>query len=148
MGRGVWDLVAFVPTRATDGNSSVSLAYTFSDLGNASKGITQYRIKQVDIDDHAKFSEIRAVRGFEQSGKIIVYPNPSNTGKVNVVFDDAEGTRDAVLMDLSGRVVKQWKGITGNLLQIDNLGQGMYSLKVINRDTGDQSVQKIVVNNR
>ena len=102
----------------------------------------------MDIDGRAKFSEIRAVRGYEQSGKIIVYPNPSTNGRVNVVFDDAEGTRDVMLMDLSGRMVKQWKGVTGNLLQIDNLGQGMYSLKVINRDSGVQTVEKIVVSNR
>lgn len=148
MGGGAWELLGFIPTQATDGNSSVPLTYTFSDVNNSSKGITQYRIKQVDIDGRAKFSEIRAVRGYEQSGKVIVYPNPSNNGKVNVVFDDAEGTRDVMLMDLSGRMLKQWKGVTGNLLQIDNLSQGMYSLKVLNRETGAQSVEKIVVNSR
>jgi len=148
MGRGIWELVAFVPTQALDGNSSSSLAYAFSDIDNSSKGITQYRIRQVDIDGRSKFSEIRSVRGFEQSGKIIVYPNPSNDGRVNVVFDDAEGTRDVMLMDMSGRMVKQWKGVTGNTLQIDNLIQGMYSLKVFNRETGEQNIQKIVINSR
>ncbi len=67
---------------------------------------------------------------------------------MNVVFDDAEGTRDVMVMDMSGRLVKQWKGVTGNLLQIDNLAQGMYSLRVINRDSGGQSIEKFVVNNR
>ena len=148
MGAGVWEVVSFIPTQATDGNSSVPLAYTFTDVANSSRGITQYRIKQVDIDGRARFSEIKAVRGYEQSGKIIVYPNPSTNGRVNVVFDDVEGTRDVMLMDMSGRLVKQWKGVTGNLLQIDNLTQGMYSLKVINRDTGVLGIEKIVVNNR
>ena len=148
MGAGVWELITFIPTQATEGNSSVPLAYTFTDVANSSKGVTQYRIKQVDIDGRARFSEVKAVRGYEQSGKIIVYPNPSTNGRVNVVFDDAEGTRDVMLMDMSGRLLRQWKGVTGNLLQVDNLMQGMYSLKVINRDTGVQSIEKIVVNNR
>jgi hypothetical protein len=148
MGAGVWEVVAFIPTKATDGNSSVPLTYTFTDAANSSLGISQYRIKQVDIDNRARFSEIRAVRGFQQAGKIIVYPNPSTNGRVNVMFDDAEGTRDVMLMDMSGRLVKQWKNVTGNLLQIDNLTQGMYSLKVINRDTGVQNIEKIVINNR
>jgi hypothetical protein len=148
MGSGAWDVVAFIPSQALDGNSSSPLAYTFNDINNSSKGITQYRIIQVDIDGRTKVSEIRAVRGFEQSGKIIVYPNPSNSGRVNVIFDDAEGTRDVMLMDISGRMIKQWKGITGNTLQIENLVQGMYSLKVVNRDTGEQHVEKLVVNNR
>ncbi|TMI79489.1 MAG: T9SS type A sorting domain-containing protein [Bacteroidetes bacterium] len=148
MGAGVWEFVAFVPTQANEGNSSMPLTYTFTDVGNSSKGVTQYRIKQVDIDSRARFSEVRAVRAYQQSGKIIVYPNPSTNGRVNVVFDDAEGTRDVMVMDMSGRLVKQWKGVTGNLLQIDNLAQGMYSLRVINRDTDSQSIEKFVVNNR
>jgi hypothetical protein len=147
MGNGVWNVVAFIPTQATDGNSSLPLTYTFTDL-NSSKGITQYRIRQVDIDGRAKFSEIRAVRGYEQKAKLIVYPNPSRDGRVNVVFDDVEGTRDVSLMDISGRMIKQWKAVTGNTLEIENLGQGMYSLRVIIRETGEQSVEKIVVNNR
>ena len=145
MGSGVWELLSFIPTQAANGNSSVPLTYTFTDVSNSSRGVTQYRIKQVDIDNRARFSEIRAVRGNDQSGKIIVYPNPSMNGRVNVVFDDIEGTRDVMLMDMSGRLVKQWKGVTGNLLQIDNLTQGMYTLKVINRDTGLQNVEKLVV---
>jgi hypothetical protein len=148
MGSGVWEVVAFISTQAADGNSSLPLTYTFSDVNNSSKGITHYRIRQVDIDGKSKYSEIRAVRGFEQSGKLIAYPNPSSDGRVNVVFDDAEGTRDVILMDISGRMIKQWKGVTGNTLQIDNLIQGMYSLKVLNRETGEQNIQKIVVNNR
>jgi hypothetical protein len=147
MGGGVWEIVAFVPSQAADGNSGSPLTYTFTDL-NSSKGITQYRIRQVDIDGRAKYSEIRAVRGFEQKAKLIVYPNPSRDGRVNVVFDDAEGTRDISLMDISGRMIKQWKAVTGNTLEIENLGQGMYSLRVVVRETGEQSIEKIVVNNR
>jgi hypothetical protein len=147
MGNGAWEVVAFIPSQAPDGNSGSPLVYTFTDL-NSSKGITQYRIRQVDIDGRAKYSEIRAVRGYEQKGKLIVYPNPSKDGRVNVVFDDAEGTRDVSLMDISGRMIKQWRAVTGNTLQIENLGQGMYSLKVVVRESGQQTVEKIVVNNR
>jgi len=147
MGNGVWSPVTFIPSQAADGNSSSALTYTFTDL-NSSKGITQYRIRQVDIDGRAKYSEIRAVRGYEQKAKLIVYPNPSRDGRVNVVFDDAEGTRDVSLMDISGRMIKQWKAVTGNTLEIENLGQGMYSLRVVVRETGEQSIEKIVVNNR
>jgi hypothetical protein len=67
---------------------------------------------------------------------------------VNVVFDDAEGTRDVSLMDITGRMIKQWKAVSGNTLQIENLGQGMYSLRVVVRESGQQTVEKIVVNNR
>jgi len=147
LGTGAWEVVTFIPSQAPDGNSASPLVYTFTDL-NSAKGITQYRIRQVDIDGRAKYSEIRAVRGYEQKGKLIVYPNPSKDGRVNIVFDEAEGTRDVSLMDISGRMIKQWKAVTGNTLQIENLGQGMYSLRVVVRESGQQTVEKIVVNNR
>src|SRR5262249_24022771 len=87
IGTGTWQTISFVSSQATGGNSSSELTYTFTDQ-NTSKGVSQYRIKQVDIDQRAKFSEIRAVRGLGQMGKTIVYPNPSfGGGKVSVIFD-------------------------------------------------------------
>jgi hypothetical protein len=46
---------------------------------------------------------------------------------------------------MSGRVIKQWKGVTNNNIQIDNLAPGMYSLKIVVSETGEQSVEKIIV---
>jgi hypothetical protein len=144
IGNNGWESVSFIPTQAPGGNSSSPLTYTFNDL-NTNKGLTQYRIKQVDLDGRAKFSEIRTVRGDAQKGKIIVYPNPSADGRVSVVFEDKEGIRDISLTDMNGRIVKQWNGITNNTLQIENLGTGIFALRVIVRETGDQRVEKIIV---
>ena len=144
---GSWQQVAFVPSQAPGGNSNSTITYQYSDL-NSSKGISQYRIKQVDLDGKATYSEIRAVRGLDQPIKTIVYPNPSFDGRVNVVFEDALGIRDIVLSDMSGRVVKNWNGVSNNNLQIDNLTPGFYSLRVVVRETGAQTVEKIVVNKR
>ena len=146
IGTGNWQTISFVGAQATGGNSSSDLTYTFCDQ-NATKGVSQYRIKQVDIDRRAKFSEIRAVRGFGQKARTIIYPNPSVSGsKVNILFEDKDGARDVSLMDMSGRVIRQWKGFTNNSLQIENLRQGLYNLKVILRETGAQAIEKIVVN--
>jgi type IX secretion system substrate protein len=143
---GDWQTISFIPTRAVNGSSPTELAYSFSDQ-NGSKGISQYRIKQVDMDQRARFSEIRAVRGFGQMAKTIVYPNPSMSGsKVNILFGEKDGARDVSLIDMSGRVIRQWKGFTNNNLQIENLLPGLYSLKVILRETAEQSIEKIVVN--
>ena len=147
IGHSGWQVVGFVSTQALNGNSSSVLNYNFNDNNNA-RAITQYRLRAVDIDAKSKFSEIRAVRGEGQAGKIIVYPNPSFDGKAKVVFEDINGTRDVSLTDVSGRVVKQWTGVTNNNLEIDNLTPGYYSLRVIIRETGEQSIEKIVVNKR
>jgi len=140
---GNWESIAFVPSQALNGNSGTSLTYTFGDL-NSYAGISQYRIRQVDYDGKVKYSEIRSVRGYGQKGKTIVYPNPS-AGNLNVVFDDAKVTRDVTLVDMGGRIVKQWKALTGNTLQINGLEEGMYSLRIVARETNELSTEKIVV---
>jgi len=146
IGSGTWQSISFVNSQALNGTSASDLTYTFSDQ-NPTKGVSQYRIKQVDMDMRAKFSEIRAVRGLGQMAKTIVYPNPSIGGnKINVVFEDIQGTRDVSLIDMNGRVVKQWKNVTNNNLQVENLTPGLYNLRVILRETGEQAIEKIVVN--
>ena len=84
-GNNNWQTVSFIPTLAIGGNSGSALTYTFND-DNSNKGITQYRIKQVDLDGRSLFSDTRSVRGDGQKNKIILYPNPSADGNLNIVF--------------------------------------------------------------
>ena len=147
IGIGNWQTIAFVPSKALDGNSGSDLSYSYNDV-NTTRGMSNYRIMQIDRDGKFTYSAIRAVRGEGLLSKVIVYPNPTTNGKVNVVFDDANTVRDISLLDINGRTVKQWKGETNNNLVIDNLTAGFYSLKIVVRETGEQSVEKIVVNKR
>jgi type IX secretion system substrate protein len=145
-GTSSWQTISFVASQAVGGTSASELTYAFSDQ-NPARSVSQYRIKQVDVDQRARFSEIRAVRGLGQMAKTIVYPNPSVSGsKVNVLFDETEGTRDVSIIDMNGRVIRQWKGFTNNNLQIENLRPGSYNLRIILRETGEQGIEKIVVN--
>jgi Secretion system C-terminal sorting domain len=145
--KGTWEQIGFVLSQAPGGNSSAVLAYQFVDFNNA-KGVSQYRIKQVDLDNKAKFSEIRSVRGDGQLGKTIVYPNPTADGKVNIVFEDKNVTRDIAVSDMSGRIIKQMKSVTNNNIIIDNLTPGMYSIRIVAVETGEQIVEKVIVNKR
>lgn len=145
LGRG-WQDLDFVASKAGDGNSSSILAYDFTDRNNATKGVTQYRIMQVDIDGKSKLSEVRLVRGLNQGGKAIVYPNPSNDGQVNVVFEESKSTWDVFVSDMSGRTIRQFKGVTNNVL-VDKLLPGMYMIRMVEVQTGAQSNEKVVVNN-
>jgi hypothetical protein len=142
---GRWENVSYIASQATGGNSSSDLSYSFTDA-NDHRGISQYRIQQLDFDGKSKLSEIRSVRGEGQLSKTLVYPNPSNEGGVNVVFDDATGTRDVIVSDISGRVVKSWKGIKENNLRITNLMPGTYMLRIVNETGGNTVHEKIVVN--
>jgi hypothetical protein len=144
MGNNKWETVSFVNSRAQAGGSNSPLSYTYDDL-NSNTGITQYRIQQEDFDGKTRVSEIRAVRGFAQKDKNIVFPNPSTDGRVSILFENKEQTRDIILTDINGKVVKQWKGFTNNILKIENLVTGMYTIRIISPQTGNQTVEKIIV---
>ena len=91
---------------------------------------------------------IRSVRGEGQKSNTIIYPNPSGDGKVNIVFEGANSIRDVSLMDVSGKTLKQWKGVTNNNIHIDNLNAGFYTVRIVNVETGEQVVEKFIVNKR
>ena len=144
MGDNAWQTIAFIRSQAQDGTSTSTLAYTYNDL-NSNKGMSQYRIQQVDFDGKSRLSEIRAVRGDGQKGRTIVYPNPSFDGRVNVVFENSEATRNVLLSDINGRIIRQWKNVNGNMIQVDNLIPGVYSMRIVVLETGEQTVEKIVI---
>ena len=147
IGNNTWQTLGFVKTKAINGNSNSLLDYTYSDINDA-KGITQYRLRQVDIDGKHAYSPIRAVRAGGQKGKTIIYPNPSSDGKVNIVFADVDAPRDVSLTDINGRIIKQWKGVRTNNIQIENLNAGFYTVRIIDTESGEQVVEKVIVKRR
>lgn len=143
IGTGNWETVGFVSTLAPGGTSSSALNYVFSDI-NATKAVTQYRLRQVIANNEAKYSEIRTVEGVSGKGSVVIYPNPSD-GNINIAFND-NSQRDLSVFDMSGKMVKQMRGITANNVRIENLQSGMYTVKVIIVATGEQAIQKVIVN--
>ena len=144
---GNWKNIGFVFTQADNGNSSAQLKYAFKDANN-SKGITQYRILQVDIDGKGKYSEVRAVRGLETAARVTLFPNPSHTGSFSLLFEDGTSVRDVMVSDVSGRVVKQYKSVNGNTLTVNGLIDGFYTVQVANRSNGSISVEKVIIKKR
>jgi hypothetical protein len=141
---GVWTNVAFVFSQAQDGNSTAALNYSYTDA-NTQTGITQYRIQQVDLDGRVGYSDIKAIRGEGNLAKIVVYPNPSTDGKLNIVFEDNSSLRDVFVNDMQGKAIRSFRGISNNILVIEKLTTGFYTIKVTNRTTNASSVHKVVI---
>ncbi|MEI6947231.1 T9SS type A sorting domain-containing protein [Paraflavisolibacter sp. H34] len=139
-----WETVAFVNSKAPGGNSTSDLAYTYNDAYNAA-GETQYRLLQEDIDRKHHYSPVLSVRGLDQAGTATVYPNPSGSGTVNVVFDQAATLRNVIVTDMTGRMVQQWRGIRNNSLQINNLKAGLYNIMIQDVQSGTQAVERVAV---
>jgi len=140
---GVWKDIGLVFSQNEDGNSNTELSYSFKDL-NLSKGLTQYRILQVDFDGKGHYSETRAVRGETSASKLTLFPNPSTTGTVSLLFD-AAGIKDVTIMDVTGQVIKQYKNITGSSLQINGLQSGLYTIVVRDAAASTTLVEKLLV---
>src|SRR6185369_8668196 len=103
------------------------------------------RLKQVDMNAAYKYSEVNSVAG-EQMAKTVIYPNPSSDGKVNIVIGDANSPKDISILDVSGRFIKKWNNSRAMNLQVDNLPSGMYTIRVIDKSSGIQIIEKILVN--
>jgi hypothetical protein len=141
---GQWQTVAFVPSQALEGNSVSDINYAYTDINNE-KGISQYRIQQVDLDGKFAYTDIRAIRGDGVSGKVVIYPNPTNDGKINIVFDDTKGFSDVQVSDMQGRIIRSFKGVTNNMLMIERLTSGFYTIRITNPVNAASSVHKVVV---
>ena len=144
LGDNKWQTVAFIPSKAEGGNSTGMIRYEHTDM-NTHRGISNYRIRQVDFDGQMMISPVRSVRGEGQPNGTVVFPNPSSNGQVNVIFESVRDQMDLSLMDMSGRILKQWQNYSDNSLQITNRQPGMYNLRILNRNTGAVSNEKIVV---
>ncbi len=141
---GAWKNIAFVFSQADKGNSSTPLAYEYMDL-NTFSSQSQYRIQQVDMDGSTSYSEIKAVPGLDKAIDVLVYPNPSPNGKVNLLFLETNSFRDIMVHDLNGRLVKQFRQLTKNNLIIDGLQSGFYTIKITDHATSTTTVEKVII---
>ncbi len=144
MGTGNFETIAFVPTQATGGNSEVTLSYSYSDFNNSST-ITEYRLKQIDIDRQSTYSDVKAAKGIGQRASIIIYPNPSSNGEVHILLDDLNIMHSISVIDMSGRIIKQWDAHDDTYFTVSNLAPGYYILKFVDHATDKVTLRKFII---
>jgi hypothetical protein len=129
-----WTTIAFV---SGAGNSTIERSYTYRDA-SPQKGRNYYRLKQVDLDNKSKFSEVRSVTF--ASDYTIVYPVPTADNVVIELRDSKLIGSRATLSDQHGKLVQQ---ITITKMQqqvsLASLPAGIYLLRM-----EDGSVNKLV----
>jgi hypothetical protein len=75
---------------------------------------------------------------------IKIYPNPSR-GTLAVDLPTKEGGYDIYLTDISGRTVRQWKGLQERQLKVSALRPGIYLLDIRQPGTGKRVIEKLTV---
>jgi hypothetical protein len=141
-----YSYLGFVNTQASGGTSSSSLSYTFDDNSPAGKK-QYYRLRQIDVDAHAKLSSVVLITGDKSTGFNMggIFPNPARD-QVNVLINAVR--RDditLVVTDVLGRTVKQKAANveTGsNTIPIDisSLASGSYMVKLICKSSDCEDV--------
>jgi hypothetical protein len=134
-----WKTVGMVATHGVNGTSDAALLYSFQHT-NTNTSIVQYRVEQVDINGRLTYTTILPVTALKQANTV-VYPNPAQGRKINVVFPDAQ-SREVIVNDLTGRIVKRYNTAIGSV-QLE-LKKGVYVLQIKNGNT--VSVERVVVN--
>ena len=136
--------IGFVGSRAKDGNSQLDINYNFEDANIVSGQTHYYRLKQIDFDGKSSLSPVRSIKPGSIESNLNVYPNPSQ-GSVTVNTGSTSGKLNIYVLDNTGRTVNQYLNVSTSNTRISNLKKGLYTLKIVNTETGEQSAQRVVV---
>jgi hypothetical protein len=129
-------------TIATNGNGQMTT--TYSHIHHApSKGDNLYRLRMVDQDETFAFSRIVSIRIDQGAKPVYVYPNPATEtiSLGNITFTSIGSVE---ILNIGGRVVHKTTGIPAEGINIQNLENGVYYVKVL-QINGTSSLHKIVV---
>lgn len=134
---GDWNEVARLEAA---GNSTNAKNYQAIDY-YPKVGKNYYRLKQVDNNNVETYYDVKVVHvSAGQLGDVVIYPNPS-TGIVNFAFAGHVKVKEALLFDLSGKLISNLMISDQQLTEIDlsALPKGVYMIKV------NDEIQKLVL---
>jgi Developmentally Regulated MAPK Interacting Protein. len=124
-------LVATVPAK---GSSNNTVNYTAIDQAPLN-GKNYYRVKQVDLDGDASYSNIAVIDITLPVTLTAVYPNPAKATLTLEYITDKAGTVNVAIIDGKGAVVQRTQfnaqaGRNIRSLQVAALAKGIYALQI------------------
>jgi hypothetical protein len=148
-----FDGIYFTDIATVDGNGSTSLfhSYAATDLAHSFiNPVVYYRLKQIDFDDKANFSDIIAIKIKNENKKVVISPNPFKNF-INVNFQsDKRKPLSIKIFSVDGKEMKSKQTFVNpgnNYLRIDGLSSippGNYLLLLFSEDK--KIVEKITKN--
>lgn len=123
--------------------------YNFSFQPPSSSGELYFRIRQVDSKGKSKYSVVKALSYKENAVmNTIVFPNPAMQDLTINFASPQTGHLDIQLVNTAGQVLEQHamqsaKATTLKLSLSKRQKQGVYWLRVRNRQTGEQTVTRL-----
>jgi uncharacterized repeat protein (TIGR01451 family) len=139
-----WKLIGTV---AANGNSSSKINYSLNDkTSNGTPEKVFYRLKMIDNNGRFTYSNILPVLVNCKTGNLLVYPNPVHDGKLYVSLTGAVGYAEANLISTRGQIVLKSKMNNGtNYLNVSNIVDGVYILKINNKNGFEKTIKVSVM---
>jgi hypothetical protein len=140
---GKFESIGFVASKAPGGNSQTPLYYSFTDEMPSASATNFYRLAQQDLDGKISYSEVRSLKLGKET-VTMVSPNPSN-GAVSI-NRTADGKKMNIqVVDQSGKIIRQVNNIADANYKLNIQKSGVYTIKMTYPETGEQSIQRVVV---
>ena len=145
-----FSMVAFIESKAIDGNSSSAITYEFTDIKPFAAN-SFYRLKQVDKDGKSILSDVVFLKGRQPNSLALsnVYPNPAKSN-VNLVLAAPALTKVSVIVtDVAGKLMMQQaaqllNGENRLSLNVNALPPGTYLIKAAGANGAKAAVSKFV----
>jgi hypothetical protein len=142
-GQSKWEKIGFVASKAPGGNSNRILNYAYTDMNPKLGAVMLYRLAQEDIDGKTTYSEIKAVK-LDGRPVATISPNPSS-GNLTIKRTADGRKMDVFVVDVAGRVIQQTLGVTESEFRLRIDFNGLYTIRMVYPETGEQSLQRIVI---
>ena len=134
--------IAFVPTKASNGNSVTPLNYSFTDSSTLNNQQIFYRLKMQDINGGFSFSEIQPI--FIRETNYAIFPNPAK-GQVNIFLNNFVNPVYLTLYNSAGKKVREQKlEQQTSVVNLQGL-KGAFLIQIINKEKGTIIREKIVI---
>jgi hypothetical protein len=125
-------IFASIATVASNGNQGATYDAVHT---TPVAGINYYRIKTVEKDGAISYSEIRKVT-FGKAGDVVIYPNPVQTGVVNISLTGGMIGKSATvsILSMDGKLISQQQIANTNqteTIDVSKLASGSYVVRLI-----------------
>lgn len=124
------------------GNSTSVLNYQFTDNQPLS-GVSYYRIKQTDFDNHFSYSDTRQIQDAAAPGSISIWPVPNSGRTINIAGVTNWQGYSLTVLNTAGTAVFTTQP-TSSSITLPALAKGVYMIRVANSNSGDVQTLRYV----
>jgi Secretion system C-terminal sorting domain len=141
----------FVNIHKVKADKKLEGRYEYSYKSEQDKGKVQFRIVAVEKNGTTSVSRIRMVDyGNELTTErtMKLFPNPTSSSAQLMFSNTTRGDYDVQLMTITGQLIKQYQFknvLMARINEQNELRKGTYMIRVINKATGEQMSQRLVI---